>query len=161
MHIRSKGLVSLLALLLIASGSVHGQDPAHATEFRMQHPGNGPDGKPRIAFLTHRLVTDHAEGISMLDINGDGFPDRLSGAYWYENPGADGGEWKQHQFRTVGIHNEFISDCGEWVVDVDRDGLPDLVTTGWISNGLGGHRNPWPQSVADRPIRKSEIITNS
>jgi hypothetical protein len=141
MHIRSKGLVSLLALLLIVSGSVHGQDPAHATEFRMQHPGNGPDGKPRIAFLTHRLGTDHAEGISMLDMNGDGFPDLLSGAYWYENPGADGGEWKQHQFRTVGIHNEFISDCGEWVVDVDHDGLPDLVTTGWISNGLWWYRS--------------------
>src|SRR5258705_13911642 len=109
MRIPSKSLVSLLALLLVASGSVHGQDPAHATEFRMQHPGNGPGGEPRIAFLSHRLGNDHAEGISLMDMNGDGFADLLSGAYWYENPGANGGEWKRHQFRTVGIHNEFVS----------------------------------------------------
>jgi len=28
-----------------------------------------------------------------------------------------------NQFRTVSIHNEFVSDCGEWIVDVDHDGL--------------------------------------
>ena len=136
MPIPSKSLISLFVLCLFASASGHAQDPAYATEFRMKHPGDGPGGEPRVAFLSHRLGTDHAEGISMLDMNGDGFLDLLSGAYWYENPGANGGEWKQHQFRTVGIHNEFVSDCGEWVVDVDHDGLPDLVTAGWISNGL-------------------------
>jgi hypothetical protein len=161
MQIPSKSLIPLFALCLFASGSGHAQDPAHATEFRMQHPGNGPDGKPRIAFLSHRLGTDHAEGISMLDMNGDGFLDLLSGAYWYENPGADGGEWKQHQFRTVGIHNEFVSDCGEWVVDVDHDGLPDLVTAGWISNGLWWYRNPGPKAIADGAMWKAEKITDS
>jgi len=161
MQIQSKCLVPVLVLLFAAWGSAHAQDPAHATEFRMKHPGNGPDGKPRIAFLTHRLGTDHAEGISMLDMNGDGFPDLLSGAYWYENPGANGGEWKQHQFRTVGIHNEFVSDCGEWIVDVDHDGLPDLVTTGWISNGLWWYRNPGPKAVADGVMWKAEKITDS
>ena len=147
------------ALLLTAVG--HAQDPAHATEKRMQQPGNGPDGKPRIAFLTHRLGDDHAEGISMIDMNGDGFLDLLSGAYWYENPGAQGGEWKQHQFRTVGIHNEFVSDCGEWVVDVDHDGLPDLVTAGWISNGLWWFRNPGPKATAAGTQWKGERITDS
>ena len=161
MHIPSKCLVPLLALSLFTSASGHSQDPAHATEFRMQHPGNGPDGKPRIAFLIHRLGTDHAEGISLLDMNGDGFPDLLSGAYWYENPGANGGDWKQHQFRTVGIHNEFVSDCGEWIVDVDHDGLPDLVTTGWIANGLWWYRNPGPKAVADGTMWKAEKISDS
>jgi hypothetical protein len=161
MQIPSKCLVPVLVLLFSAWGSAHAQDPAHATEFRMQHPGNGPDGKPRIAFLAHRLGTDHAEGISMLDMNGDGFPDLLSGAYWYENPGANGGEWKQHQFRTVGIHNEFVSDCGEWIIDVDHDGLPDLVTTGWIANGLWWYRNPGPKAVADGAMWKAEKITDS
>jgi FG-GAP-like repeat len=161
MQIPSKCLVLLLVLFLFVSGSGHGQDPAHATEFRMKHPGDGPGGEPRIAFLTHRLGTDHAEGISMLDMNDDGFADLLSGAYWYENPGADGGEWKQHQFRTVGIHNEFVSDCGEWVVDVDHDGLPDLVTAGWISNGLWWYRNPGPKAVAAGAMWKAEKITDS
>ncbi len=66
-------LVAFFSLPFLAAVNVQAQDPAHATEFRMQHPGPGPDGKPRIAFLAHRLGTDHAEGISVLDMNGDGF----------------------------------------------------------------------------------------
>jgi FG-GAP-like repeat len=161
MKLSPRYIASLFAIPFLALGSLQAQDPAHATEFRMQHPGNGPDGKPRIAFLAHRLGSDHAEGISLLDMNGDGFLDILSGAYWYENPGADGGEWKQHQFRTVGIHNEFVSDCGEWIVDVDHDGHPDLVTTGWISNGLWWYRNPGPQAIATGQMWKAEKITDS
>ena len=163
MEFKVKLSLKHLALLLplVAINTARAQDPAHATEFRMQHPGNGPGGEPRIAFLVHRLGTDHAEGISLLDMNGDGFTDLLSGAYWYENPGANGGEWKQHQFRTVGIHNEFVSDCGEWVVDVDHDGLPDLVTTGWISGGLWWYRNPGPKAVAAGEQWKAEKITDS
>ncbi len=161
MTIPFKRLAPLLALPLLAPALGHAQDPAHATEFRLQHPGNGPGGEPRIAFLSHRLGNDHAEGISLLDMNGDGFPDLLSGAYWYENPGANGGEWKRHQFRTVGIHNEFVSDCGEWIVDVDHDGLPDLVTTGWISNGLWWYRNPGAKATAAGAMWKAEKISDS
>jgi hypothetical protein len=161
MKIRSNRTTLLLVLLFLAFRSVHAQDPAHATEFRMQHPGNGPGGEPRTAFLAHRLGTDHAEGISLLDMNKDGFPDLLSGAYWYQNPGPGGGAWKQHQFREVGLHNEFVSDCGEWIVDVDHDGLPDLVTTGWISNGVWWYRNPGPEAVAAGTMWKAEKITDS
>jgi hypothetical protein len=161
MMIPFKRLAPLLALPLLLPALGHAQDPAHATEFRLQHPGDGPGGAPRIAFLSHRLGNDHAEGISLLDMNGDGFPDLLSGSYWYENPGADGGEWKRHQFRTVGIHNEFVSDCGEWVVDVDHDGLPDLITTGWISNGLWWYRNPGPKATAAGTMWKAEKIADS
>ena len=159
MKLSLKHLVLLLPF--VAVNASHAQDPTHATEFRMPHPGNGPGGEPRIAFLVHRLGTDHAEGISQLDMNGDGFVDLLSGAYWYENPGANGGEWKQHQFRTVGTHNEFVNDCGEWIVDVDHDGLPDLVTTGWISNGLWWYRNPGPKATAAGEQWKAEKITDS
>jgi hypothetical protein len=161
MTIAPKSAAALIAALFLLSAACHAQDPAHATEKRMQQPGNDPEGKPRFAFLTHRLGDDHAEGIAMIDMNGDGFVDLLSGAYWYENPGAQGGEWKQHQFRTVGIHSEFVSDCGEWVVDVDHDGLPDLVTAGWISNGLWWFRNPGPKATAAGTQWKGEKITDS
>ncbi|MGC1360227.1 MAG: VCBS repeat-containing protein [Silvibacterium sp.] len=104
--------------------------------------GNGPNGIPQTTFLEHRLGTDHSEGITVLDMNGDGRPDLLSGAYWYENPGPGGGEWKRHQYRTVGILNEFVSDSGEWTVDVNHDGAPDVVTAGWMTNGLWWYENP-------------------
>jgi len=119
--------------------------------------GDAPGGVPQITFLAHRLGTDHAEGIALLDINGDGRADIVSGAYWYENPGALGGEWKRHQFRTVGIHGEFVSDCGEWIVDVNHDGAPDLVTAGWISNGLWWYENPKKPDV----LWQSHFIVDS
>ncbi|MBW4039885.1 MAG: VCBS repeat-containing protein [Acidobacteria bacterium] len=154
-------VVAPVVLALCGAVTAMAQDPAHATEFRMQHPGNGPGGEPRVAFLAHRLGTDHAEGISLLDMNGDGFADLLSGAYWYENPGAKGGEWKQHQFRTVGIHNEFVNDCGEWIVDVDHDGLPDVVTTGWIANGLWWYKNPGVKATLAGTMWQPQKITDS
>jgi hypothetical protein len=160
LSLKRLALPSLL-LALTALSTAHAQDPEHATEIRIKNPGPGPGGESRIAFLTHRLGNDHAEGISLLDMNGDGFKDILSGAYWYENPGASGGEWKQHQFRTVGTHNEFVNDCGEWIVDVDHDGLPDVVTTGWISNGLWWYKNPGPKATAAGDMWKAEKITDS
>jgi len=140
---------SALALILLSLGAgvAYAQDPSVAKEFRLPTPGNGPDGTPRVVFLAHRLGTDHAEGITTLDMNNDGFVDLLSGAYWYENPGANGGDWKQHQYRTVGIHDEFVSDCGEWTIDVNHDGAPDVVTTGWITNGLWWYENPKTQGA--------------
>jgi hypothetical protein len=90
-------------------------------------------------------------------MNGDGFTDILSGAYWYQNPGALGGDWTRHQFRTVGTHNEFISDCGEWLFDVNHDGLPDLVTTGWISNGIWWYQNPGKSAAPDAMWEKHFI----
>ena len=50
--------------------------------------GNAPGGVPQATYFIHRLGSDHAEGITTIDMNGDGKPDLLSGAYWYENPGA-------------------------------------------------------------------------
>jgi hypothetical protein len=97
---------------------------------------------PQATFFVHRLGTDHAEGITTLDMNGDGRPDLLSGAYWYENPGPQGGEWTRHQYREAGTKDEFVSDCGEWTIDVNHDGHPDVVTAGWMTNGVFWWENP-------------------
>jgi hypothetical protein len=102
---------------------------------------------PQTTYFVHRLSSDHAEGITTLDMNGDGRPDIVSGAYWYENPGPGGGEWKRHQYRSVDIVGEFVSDCGEWVVDVNHDGAPDIVSAGWMTDGLFWYENPKKQGA--------------
>ena len=84
-------------LLLVVVATAAPAQSEHKTT-----PGAGPGGSAQATFLAHRLGTDHAEGVTTLDMNGDGFADIVSGAYWYENPGPRGGEWKRHQYREVG-----------------------------------------------------------
>lgn len=145
------GKISVVAIVLTLTSLCKAQ------EGRLTAAGAGPGGSPQTTFLVHRLGTDHAEGITTMDMNGDGFKDLLSGAYWYENPGAQGGAWKQHQYRLVDIKDEFVSDCGEWTIDVNHDGAPDVVTAGWIRNGLWWYENPKSPGV----MWKKHLITDS
>ncbi len=136
---RRKVLLPGIALLLVAGPVVWPQ--------LNRDRGDGPYGVPQVSYFIHQLSSDHSEGITTADINGDGRPDLLSGAFWYENPGSSGGEWKRHQYRTVKVAGEFVSDCGEWTVDVNHDGALDVVTTGWMSEGLYWYENPKKPNV--------------
>ena len=151
----AKKIASSLALSCFIALTAAAQEPAKKTT-----PGNSPYGVPQATFIAHRLGTDHAEGISAMDMNGDGYLDLLSGAYWYENPGPQGGAWKQHQFRSVGTLGEFVSDCGEWAIDVNHDGAPDVVTAGWMTNGLFWYENPKkPDTMWERHFIADSVDT--
>jgi FG-GAP-like repeat len=75
------------------------------------------------------------------DVNGDGYPDVISSAshrnriWWNENPGAKGGEWKEHL-----IENRHSLEFS-FLVDLDNDGKAHEVLAPW-----GGHQIQDPRA---------------
>src|SRR5579859_7791476 len=52
----------------------------------------GP-GRPERTFVKHVLTKDFiSEGVAIADVNRDGKPDILAGAYWFEGP-----DWIRHE----------------------------------------------------------------
>ena len=83
-------------------------------------------------------LPDRAMFIQGADVDSDGYPDLIAGGWWWKNPGALGGTWKQ---TTVGdpLRNMAI------VYDFDLDGDPDILGT----EGVGAAKNTdfvWAQN---------------
>ncbi len=95
------------------------------------------------------IADERYESASVFDVNNDGIPDIVSGAYWYEGP-----EFKRSHFigevRAVG---EYYDDFSTLPLDVNGDGYADFITGGWWGNTLRWRQNPgpaggeWPEHV--------------
>ncbi|MGI6416259.1 MAG: FG-GAP-like repeat-containing protein [Thermoguttaceae bacterium] len=86
------------------------------------------------------------ESCSLVDVNGDGAIDITCGVNWYENPGRRGGRWAKHAnyFDDAEKRDFTQTHCDETALDVNRDGLVDVVNSGYQSDiaGVLWHENP-------------------
>jgi len=96
------------------------------------------------------LIADESyESAGVFDVTGDGTPDIVSGAWWYEGPGFK----KRHPVGPVRAEGEYYDDFSTIPMDVNGDGRPDFVTGGWWGDTLRWRENPgdpgkeWPEHV--------------
>ena|GEM_PF-166199 len=105
--------------------------------------GAAGDGEPR--FVKHVLTKDFvSEGVAIADVNRDGKPDIIAGAYWFEAP-----NWVRHQL-AVGTHYEpttqFSNSFLDYSLDVNLDGWPDLIRI-----SLPGEEAVWYENPGKKP----------
>ncbi len=84
------------------------------------------------------IADERYEAAGVFDVNGDGIPDIVSGAFWYEGPDFR----KRHFIGEVQAVGEYFDDFSAIPLDVDGDGRMDFVTGGWWGNTLRWRRNP-------------------
>ncbi|MBI3946634.1 MAG: VCBS repeat-containing protein [Armatimonadetes bacterium] len=88
------------------------------------------------------LVADERyESAAVFDVNNDGFPDIVSGAWWYEGPTFRAA----HYIGEVRAVGEYFDDFATLPVDVNGDGHTDFITGGWWGKVLLWRENPGPK----------------
>ncbi|MBD3629488.1 VCBS repeat-containing protein [Cyclobacterium sp.] len=91
-----------------------------------------------VVFEKQLIAMESAESVGVLDVNGDGNPDLVSGSYWYEGPEFT----KRHLIRQVKRVSEYFDDFSTIPMDVNGDGNMDYVTGGWFGKTLFWVENP-------------------
>ncbi len=114
-----------------------GKDPTQIWEM---HPISEPSTQGHVIPGTFR----YAHGLGIGDVNGDGRPDVICTAGWWEQPAKDDGKpWK--------FHPAALGDaCADMhTYDVDGDGKPDVISSSahnygiwWYQQKPGANGNP-------------------
>ncbi|MDD4101350.1 MAG: FG-GAP-like repeat-containing protein [Kiritimatiellae bacterium] len=128
-----------------------------------------PDAAPGtlispVAFKAHRISDYRSEACAVADFNGDGKPDIIAGPFLYLAP-----DWKPVKIREIDNKvtedgKGYADDFCNLVLDVNRDGRPDMVAAGWFDKTSAWYENPgggkgdWKRHVID-PLGNHETGT--
>ncbi|MFA6133721.1 MAG: VCBS repeat-containing protein [Phycisphaerae bacterium] len=93
---------------------------------------------PPLRFQKILISDERYESAAIFDVNNDGIPDIVSGAYWYPGPKFDR-KCKVGEVKAIG---EYFDDFSNIPIDINGDGYLDFVTGGWWSDALHWRENP-------------------
>jgi len=102
-------------------------------------------------FTKMKVSSETYESVGVMDVNNDGHPDLVSGAFWYEGPTFI----KRHFIGEVKRVQEYWDVFSNIPMDVNGDGKMDYITGGWFDASLiwmenPGNDGPWKKHVIDQ-----------
>ena len=115
-------------------------------------------GDDAIPFRKHTLDLGISETVAVVDMNGDGRLDIISGENWYEQgpPEASSGpRFIKHKFRDLPYTFDYQENLTDLAIDVNGDGYPDVVSCSYWSKPLtwwenpGGSGRPWREHLIE------------
>lgn len=106
-----------------------------------------------IKFVLHRVGNVRSEACGVADFNKDGKLDIVAGEFVYLAP-----DWKAQKIRTIkgsvdDKGNGYLWDFANMPLDVDGDGLPDVISADWFEKRIVWSRNTgtaggeWPLTI--------------
>jgi len=108
-----------------------------------------------VKFVAHRVGDYRSEACCVGDFNKDGKLDIAAGAFLYLAP-----DWKRVEIRKLagkvdGKGKGYVHDFMNLALDVDGDGLLDVVSCFWHEKSMAWYRNTgakgglWPETIID------------
>ena len=93
---------------------------------------------PPLRFEKILIADERYESAAVFDVNNDGQPEIVSGAYWYAGPKFD----RKNKVGKPQAIDEYYDDFSTIPMDVNGDGYLDFITGGWWGNTLRWRENP-------------------
>ncbi|NSW54304.1 MAG: VCBS repeat-containing protein [Anaerolineae bacterium] len=97
----------------------------------------------------HCLSLERYESAGVFDVTGDGKPNIVCGAYWYDTPDIR----TIHSIGTIAVYGDYYDDFSTIPMDINGNGRLDFITGGWWGNTLRWRENPgdpekeWPEHI--------------